>query len=229
MTAPVQEFDLVQRIRVENGVPRLVSTTFKVIEGGEDLLSLAIAMLKQMGVYDKFEENRTSQYIGYRLKNPPIGEKKYKLILFPKKGSLSISLNSELYSGIHLDIVHFDRDLGGEYLLGRIFVFPSKEDIFLNSVSEKYSPYFLNGEVAGEKDLYWSSKNNKYYVHADQEEYEVIGRFNIEQITEELSSGKDYLVLPFDNLFPYAWQTSISSSEALNEFLSYFIPILMEK
>ena len=62
-------YDVIQRFEVENGVPRLISTNIQVIEGGEDLMSSAASLLKQLGFYDKFEEKRTSQYIGYRLKN----------------------------------------------------------------------------------------------------------------------------------------------------------------
>ena len=71
-------YDVIQRFEVENGVPRLVSTNIQVIEGGEDLLSLAISLLTKLGFYDKFEEKRTSQYIGYRIKNPGKGSKRYQ-------------------------------------------------------------------------------------------------------------------------------------------------------
>ena len=84
-------YDVNQRFAVENGVPRLMSTNIQVIEGGDDLMSLAISLLTQLGFYDKFEENRTSQYIGYRLKNRVKGSKRYQLILADRK---STRLNS---------------------------------------------------------------------------------------------------------------------------------------
>ena len=34
-------YDVIQRFEVEKGVPRLISTNIQVIEGGEDLMSLA--------------------------------------------------------------------------------------------------------------------------------------------------------------------------------------------
>ncbi|MBK1990089.1 hypothetical protein A0J48_021595 [Sphaerospermopsis aphanizomenoides BCCUSP55] len=85
-------YDVIQRFEVENGVPRLVSTNIQVIEGGEDLLSLAISMLAKLGFYEKFEEKRTSQYIGYRLKNPGKGAKRYQLVLSQRQDSLYISI-----------------------------------------------------------------------------------------------------------------------------------------
>ncbi len=224
MATTVQEFDLIQRIRVENGVPRMVSTTFKVIEGGEDLLSLATNYLKQIGFYDKFEENRTSQYIGYRLNNPSVGEKKYQLIFFPKKGTISISLNNKFYLNNYLElsrVVNYSEDL-----LARIFVLPSREGIFLKTIGQKYSPLWLNGEITGEKLLYWSDNPEGYSLSIDRE-LEFIGDFKVEQMTKELSCGKDYFDLSLDTLFPYAWQVSISSSEVLTEFLDFFIPRLM--
>lgn len=85
-------YDVIQRFEVEDGVPRLISTTIQVIEGGEDLMSSASTLLKQMGFYDKFDEKRTSQYIGYRLKNPRKGDKRYQLVLAQRKEGLCISI-----------------------------------------------------------------------------------------------------------------------------------------
>jgi hypothetical protein len=89
-------YDIIQRFEVENGVPRLVSTNIQVIEGGEDLLSLAISMLTKLGFYEKFEENRTSQYTGYRLKNPGKGTKRYQLVLAQRKEGLCISISKDI-------------------------------------------------------------------------------------------------------------------------------------
>jgi hypothetical protein len=92
-------YDIIQRFEVENGVPRLVSTNIQVIEGGEDLLSLAIGILEKAGFYEKFEEKRTSQYIGYRLKNPGKGAKRYQLVLAQRKDGLYISTPKSLTPG----------------------------------------------------------------------------------------------------------------------------------
>ena len=97
-------YDVIQRFEVENGVPRLVSTNIQVIEGGEDLLSLAISMLTKLGFYEKFEENRTSQYIGYRLKNPGKGAKRYQLVLAQRKEGLCISIPKDVFQPEILEI-----------------------------------------------------------------------------------------------------------------------------
>ncbi|BAZ48151.1 hypothetical protein NIES4103_07570 [Nostoc sp. NIES-4103] len=97
-------YDVIQRFEVENGVPRLVSTNIQVIQGGEDLLSLATSLLTQMGFYDKFEENKTSQYIGYRLKNPGKGAKRYQLVLAQRKEVLCISIPKDFFSSYILEL-----------------------------------------------------------------------------------------------------------------------------
>ncbi len=80
-------YDVIQRFEVENGVPRLVSTNIQVIQGGEDLMSLATNLLNQLGFNEKFKVSQASQYLGYRLKNPAKGAKRYQLDLAqPKEG-----------------------------------------------------------------------------------------------------------------------------------------------
>ena len=99
-------YDVIQRFEVENGVPRLVSTNIQVIEGGEDLLSLAIRLLTKLGFYEKFDENRTSQYIGYRLKNPGKGAKRYQLVLAQRKEGLCISISQDVLKSEILNLVY---------------------------------------------------------------------------------------------------------------------------
>ncbi len=43
-------YDVIQRFEVEKGVPRLISTNIQVIEGGEDLMSLAANLLEEAGL-----------------------------------------------------------------------------------------------------------------------------------------------------------------------------------
>jgi hypothetical protein len=223
-----QEFDLIQRIRVEDGIPRLIATTIKVIEGGEDLLSQAIALLAQRGFSEKFTENRTSQYIGYKLKNPTKGSKRYQLILVPRKEGLCISLPEALLKPYLLELKHkffagrFSNEGDELYeieFLGLVWVLPSKEDVFLNSMQNTY-PDALQGELTGTRFL-------SYYCEMRGEIISMVDRknFNI----YELSADDSYLVFEKDKLFPYALQTCISSPKILEEFIPFFGEILMEQ
>ena len=222
-------YDVIQRFEVENGVPRLVSTNIQVIEGGEDLLSLAISMLTKLGFYEKFEENRTSQYIGYRLKNPGKGAKRYQLVLAQRKEGLCISIPKDVFQPEILEIncwsdciIHEDK-FGNlidttDHFLGRFWILPSKEDIFLSAIQAHYT-IILRGEVKGTfyLNLFWEEFEE--YLSMQPEE------FQIEQLGESIS----YLILDEDKLFPYMWQLCINSSEVLEEFINHFAKILMEK
>lgn len=251
-------YDIIQRFEVENGVPRLVSTNIQVIEGGEDLLSLAISMLGKMGFYEKFEEKRTSQYIGYRLKNPGKGAKRYQLVLSQRQDSLYISIPKYILKSEILNLVYIvedeqmiQDDLGNELYnyhpnvyLDRYWILPSKKDIFLE-VMQYYYPNILNSEVRGNFCL--NPNVNFMWIddvgglsHPTQPE-----GFDIEKLEEfsyyidlyqqhklfpvELNSQLSYLILYEDKLFPYMSQVCITSSEFLEEFITHFSKILMEK
>ncbi|MBD1836006.1 hypothetical protein H6F61_25815 [Cyanobacteria bacterium FACHB-472] len=209
-------YDVIQRFEVENGVPRLVSTNIQVIQGGEDLMSLAIRLLSQLGFYDKFEENRASQYIGFRLKNPAKGAKRYQLVLAQRKEGLCISIPKEVLQKDILELICTTIDMdytdmcysGANNFLGRVWILPSKEDVFLESF-QFYYPNVFKGKVAGSVSL------KKDYP----EEFKI----------EHLGGIDSYLALTEDKLFPYAWQVCITSKEVLEEFLGYFAKILMEK
>jgi hypothetical protein len=206
-------YDVIQRFEVENGVPRLISTNIQVIEGGEDLMSLAVSLLKQLGFYDKFEEKRTSQYIGYRLKNPGKGDKRYQLVLAQRKEGLCISIpinsfESELLE-LDCEIVYYI-DSEEIYTIYRLWILPSKEDVFMSNLSPPFSKR-LKGKITGRCHI------SKSMISSPQ-------NFNI----ETLGDSSSYLLVQEDKLFPYAWQVSISSSEVLEEFLGHFAKILME-
>ncbi len=229
-------YDVIQRFEVENGVPRLISTNIKVIEGGEDLMSLAISLLTKLGFYGKFEENRTSQYIGYRLKNPVKGSKRYQLILAQRKEGLCISIpiNSfesellELYAGTSyyktMDVYgHPDYETIKYITLARLWILSSKEDVFLSNLSPHYSQMF-KGEITGKFCL-------NYYAEGEEGNMswsEIILFAPAEFDIKALGDSSSYLLVQEDKLFPYAWQVSISSSEVLEEFLGHFAKILME-
>jgi hypothetical protein len=229
-------YDIIQRFEVENGVPRLVSTNIQVIEGGEDLLSLAISLLTKLGFYDKFEENRTSQYIGYRLKNPGKGTKRYQLVLAQRKEGLCISIPQDVFQPEILELNCFSycsihEDACGnlvntiDHFLGRFWILPSKEDIFLE-VTQSHYPNTLNGEVRGKFYL------NPYqtFPMGDYDDYEEAVSMEADDFKlEQLGESSSYLILYEDKLFPYTDQVCISYSEILEEFITYFAKILMEK
>ena len=229
-------YDVIQRFEVENGIPRLVSTNIQVIQGGEDLMSLAIRLLSQLGFYDKFEENRTSQYIGFRLKNAGKGAKRYQTVLTQRKEGLCISIPKKV---LQEDILELTCDTENAYIdsgddideaytkniLGRFWILPSKEDVFLESF-RSYYPNILEGEVRGTFAL------NRYYVHLDDQGIdwgEPISMSPEEFKIEHLGDSSSYLAISEDKLFPYAGQVCITSREALEEFLNHFAKIIMEQ
>lgn len=232
-------YDLTQRFEVENGVPRLVSSNLQIIEGGKDLLSLAISILAKLGFYEKFDENRTSQYIGYRLKNPGKGAKRYQLVLAQRKEGLCISISKDVFQPEILEITCFTEydapvdDLGNDsvtttHILGRFWILPSKEDIFLEVMQSHY-PDILNGQVSGNFSL------NPYVIYPDIPGYdaepfgEIRSMESEEFKLEHLGESSSYLILDEDKLFPYMSQVCITSSELLEEFVNHFAKILMEK
>lgn len=214
-------YDVIQRFEVENGVPRLVSTNIQVIEGGEDLLSLAINMLAKMGFDEKFEEKRTSQYIGYRLKNPGKGAKRYQLVLSQRQDSLYISIPKKILDPLILEFrydsfVGHWKDTDYEMItLGRFWVLPSKKAVFLKSFN--YSEVTLNHNIKGSFYFNWTHENIP-----DQDYPRHFNKAN-------MADKNSYLILEEDKLFPYTWQAIINSVVVLEEFLTYFAKILMEK
>ncbi|MEG4234889.1 hypothetical protein QUA40_22715 [Microcoleus sp. Pol11C3] len=221
-------YDVIQRFEIENGVPRLISTNIQVIEGGEDLMSLAVSLLKQLGFYDKFEEKRTSQYIGYRLKNPRKGDKRYQLVLAQRKEGLCISIPQDILEPYLLTIKCYvdleEEQVIDETLIARYWILPSKRDIFFNYMSEKVGPlplfesYRLKMEYQTKGDIYLNSYDPTLFP------IEIMGEFKADTLSDDQSS----LIVNSDKLFPYAWQVSISSTEVLEEFLGHFAKILME-
>ncbi|ALF53182.1 hypothetical protein ACX27_10530 [Nostoc piscinale CENA21] len=226
-------YDVVQRFEVENGVPRLVSTNIQVIEGGEDLLSLAINMLAKLGFYDKFEENQTSQYIGYRLKNPGKGVKRYQLVLAPRKEGLCISISKDVlipnilclqYSNVWNEEPSTD--------LGKFWILPSKEDRFWESMQFNYPNLLTLGQTTGtfalnkrEEIEYYSNEFSNFNINEYRNFINSPEEFDI----KSMGSSDYYLLFHDDKLFPYTWQVCISSKEVLEEFISYFAKIILEQ
>lgn len=229
-------YDVIQRFEVENGVPRLISTNIQVIEGGEDLMSLAVSLLKQLGFYDKFEEKRTSQYIGYRLKNPGKGDKRYQLVLAKRKEDLCISIPQDRLEPYLLNmkfhVVIPEEEVRGETLKASYWILPSKRDDFLNYMGGEYWHLFEKFEIGVESEI----KGNIYLNSYKEYHNNIIDWVEIfpSEILEEfqvdtLSDSQSYLIVNSDKLFPYSGQVSISSSEVLKEFLGHFAKIILEQ
>ncbi|MCG5059757.1 MAG: hypothetical protein KA714_17670 [Limnoraphis sp. WC205] len=226
-----QEFDLIQRIRIEDGVPRVISTRIQVIEGGEDLMSLAINLLKELGFYDKFEEKRTSQYIGYKLKNPGKGAKRYQLVLQDRKEGLYISIPENFLEENTLKIFGMTQ-IPGKFdvedipvLIAHIWVLPSQEDKFFQGIKSEYGKFALKqlkGEVVGNLFPFYS----EYKDLSGEVQYDYATGF-FDETT--LGSPSSYLMFQEDKLFPYTKQVCIKSPKVLEEFLRTFCKIIMEQ
>lgn len=228
-------YDVIQRFEVEKGVPRLISTNIQVIEGGEDLMSLAANLLKKLGFYDKFEEKRTSQYIGYRLKNPRKGDKRYQLVLAQRKEGLCISIPQDILEPYLLNMRAHVVNPEELVICGRVeasyWILPSKRDNFLNSIDGNYWHLFEEFEIGGESEI----KGDRYLNYYEDDGWgmgmgtvfpsKLLDEFQADTLSDDPQS---YLRVDTAKLFPYAWQVSISSSEVLEEFLGYFAKIIME-
>lgn len=229
-------YDVIQRFEVENGVPRLVSTNIQVIEGGEDLMSLATSLLDKLGFYDKFEESRTSQYVGYKLKNPKKGAKRYQLVLTPRKEGLCVTVSRDILESniLCLEFFHVD-DAYNEprsSILGKIWILPSKENIFWKSMQARHPGLLELGETTGNFTL--NKRDEIEYFQYENIDFRDLKAKNFINLPEEfditnLGGSNSYLVINDDKLFPYSWQVCITSSEVLKEFLGYFGKILMEQ
>jgi hypothetical protein len=248
-------YDVIQRFEVENGVPRLVSTNIQVIEGGEDLLSLATSLLDKLGFYDKFEEKRTSQYIGYKLKNPGKGAKRYQLILAQRKEGLSISISQERLEPYLLklnfsinfftkipelkNVVTMFQEISKFY-----WIRPSQKNVFFD-LSKEYGETFKS-QIVGDFELnfdgiaYREAKNSysdsKIQNINDMEIIDIIQKKYISKhpLSNSLDNSDCCLKIGKgdigkDKLFNYAYQVIINSREVLEEYLTYFAKILMEQ
>ncbi|MEG4072534.1 hypothetical protein QUA30_07555 [Microcoleus sp. Pol14C2] len=232
-------YDVIQRFEVEDGVPRLISTNIQVIEGGEDLMSSAAILLKQMGFYDKFEEKRTSQYIGYRVKKPGKGDKRYQVVFQERKDSLFISIPQDILDEHILSFKYWTLvEVEPELRAGSVWVLPSKKDLFLNSIDPRFTT-LIEGKIRGtfyineirEQLTDYSAlpeKINVSFASCKRTILKIPLKKNEKFPIETLSNRDSYVIFSEDKLFPYAWQVSISSSEVIEEFLGHFAKIIME-
>ncbi|MFB2968057.1 hypothetical protein ACE1CD_03715 [Aerosakkonema sp. BLCC-F183] len=212
-------YDVIQRFEVENGVPRLVSTNIQVIQGGEDLLSLAIDMLIQMGFYEKFEEKRTSQYIGYRLKNAGKGEKRYQVILAQRIDKLFISISQNILQQHILEFKFLDGV--EEQMVSYYWIRPSKAENFMEVCAKTGCAVTVDMPLVGNFDLDQADEDMYYGTKTRFYGYEFM------RLMKE--SDCCLVIIGQDQLFHYTWQVGINSKEVLEEFLGYFGKILMEQ
>lgn len=201
------------------------------IDNLSDLMSLAISMLKQLKFDEKFKKNITSSYTGYRLMNPGARAKKYLLVLAQRKEGLCISVSKDVLEP-HILCLKYYEDEAPDIILGKFWIIPSKEDIFLASMQIHY-PNLLDGEVTGAFTLnefafrfYHNSDfdNSIDFIDDSIDFIESPEEFDV----NSLGSHNCYLVINEDKLFPYTLQVCITSREILEEFIRYFGEILME-
>ncbi|MEQ9622393.1 helix-turn-helix transcriptional regulator [Coleofasciculus chthonoplastes] len=191
---------------------------------GKNLMSLATSMLEPLSFDEKFKKNITSSYTGYRLKNPGARAKKYLLVLAQRKEGLCISVSKDVLEP-HILCLKYYEDAAPDIILGKFWIIPSKEDIFLASMQTHY-PTLLDSEVTGSFTLNEGAFLFHHNIDIDNsidfiespEEFEV----------NSLGSHNCYLVINENQLFPDTLQVCITSREILEEFIRYFGEILME-
>ena len=208
MATTVQEFDLIQRIRVEDGVPRVISTTIQVIEGGEDLLSFAREILKTLKFEEKYIENIKSQYIGYKLKNPKKGYSRYQLIFLNRENELSVALPKNIVEPFLLKLEQAEYEQ-----LERSFCFWWLRPFFSIQFFQVIEKYGYEP----------SPKNDLSYIRKDYDGYKIT------ECDEQITDGGYAISAGISSsLFPYTWQFRIESRDILAEFLNFFAVKLME-
>jgi len=165
----------------QNRVSVPVSLSTKESEVGEDLMALAITMLTQLGFDEMFKVSRSAQYIGYQLKNPDKGAKRYQLILAQDKEELSVSIIKGILDRYALRLQYWEYlDVAGQmypFTIARFWILPSKKDVFL----EFLHPYYWNLLKVEEKIMGVCYLNE---VRCDNNGYEglVIPRIPLEEV-----------------------------------------------
>jgi hypothetical protein len=200
----------------------------------EDLMSLAIRMLEQLGFDQKFKVTKGFHYIGYRFKNPKEVVYPYRLILSQKLEDLCISIPQYILEPYLLTLKYWIDDQAlekpVENIAGRFLVLPLKRDIFLDSLHPNYWN-ILEVERKTIGSFYLNEFEKKFYED-DEEDYAyyqvyssiALQEFNSNTLSDDSNS---YLVIGEDKRFYYTWQICISSSEVLQEFIDYFGKILV--
>ncbi|MEH2296338.1 helix-turn-helix domain-containing protein [Nostoc sp.] len=216
-------------------------------ESGEELMFLAINILEALGFEQKFKMSKKSQYIGYRLKNPEKGSNPYQLILLKQKERLSISMPLDILEPHLLNLKYWEySNAVGEICLftkESFWVLPNKKDIFLESLHLNYWHILqVEGKTVGDccintyykKDVPLEIMWDTMIRYKEYEtKYIAVSSITLEEFNPEtLSDGSTYLVVNYDERFNdkwNMWKVSINFKEVLQDFLSYFGKILMDK
>jgi hypothetical protein len=212
---------------------------------GENLTSLATSILEQLGFEQKFKMNRTSQYTGYRLKNPGERTKSYLLVLAQYKDGLGISISRNILNPYVLELKFYDDVwVRNEYgydeadcqeLNHLYWVIPSKEDIFLE-ISQDYKDIF-SGESTGSFYLDPKGIDTDDVIHKDLQGFklkpsEAPGfdwHFDHGDLLVRLNQSDCCISMNnIDRLFPHTRKAYINSREILEEFIHYFGEIFMD-
>ncbi|MEG4044587.1 hypothetical protein [Microcoleus sp. Pol17_C1] len=85
-------YDVIQRFELIDGVPQLISTDIKTIQGGTTLFSIAETWLAKN---TQLVRCYTEQYVGYKNKR----DKRYQLVLTPRATSLQVAFPASNLSG----------------------------------------------------------------------------------------------------------------------------------
>jgi transcriptional regulator with XRE-family HTH domain len=212
---------------------------------GENLMSFAASILEQIGFNQKFQVNRTSQYTGYRLKNPGERTKSYLLVLAQYKEGLGISISRNILNPYVLELKFYDDVwVRNEYgydeadcqeLNHLYWVIPSKEDIFLE-ISQDYKDIF-SGESTGSFYLDPKGIDTDDVIHKDLQGFklkrsEAPGfdwHFDHGDLLARLNQSDCCISMNnIDRLFPHTRKAYINSREILEEFIHYFGDIFMD-
>jgi hypothetical protein len=229
--------DVLDGVEQEEAIAKPPQESVETYAGsGKNLMSLATSMLEQLSFDEKFKKNITSSYTGYRLKNPGARAKKYLLVLAQRKEGLCISVSKDVLEQHILCLKYFEffDDEAPDIILGKFWIIPSKEDIFLASMQTHY-PSLLDGEVTGTFILNRLAYRFYHCIDIDN----IIDYSDIDDSIDFIKSPEEfdvnslgshdcYLVINEDKLFPDTLQVCISSREIIEEFIHYFGEILME-
>jgi hypothetical protein len=219
---------------IDDSVSSLVpsdSEYFAEIE--EDLMSLAVSILEQLGFDQKFKMNRVSDCVGYRLKNPgTAADKHYQIFIEEHLLGLNISMNKDILEPYLLKFKYWvylgdNNDSCNQWateIAGIFLVIPGKEEIFLNSLQPKYWNILeVEGKTIG--DVYLNDRLNPEYYDYTREDTtkKCLDGFN----KNCLSDRESYLVIYENKEFNNTLSISISSVKNLKNFIGFFGQILM--
>ncbi|MBD2571129.1 hypothetical protein [Anabaena lutea] len=148
---------------INNNVISLVPSDGELVaEVEEDLMSLAIRILEQIGFGEIFKMNRSPNWVGYRPNNPKTADQRYQIFIKKHMWQLLFYINKNILQPyllnfkywVYLGDGNWDTEIAGIFL-----VIPSKENLFLSSLEPKYWNILeVEGKTVG--DVYLNDQNN---------------------------------------------------------------------